>query len=136
MTELAAVAATALFLAMAGFQVVLALGAPIGEHVLGGRYPGVLSGRLRLFSAIAAVILVGAALVTLARAGVIGWLPGAAGLLAPATWVIAGFLALNTLGNLTSKSRFERTVFAAVTAVLAILYAYVALTGGRSTGHG
>jgi hypothetical protein len=33
----------------------------------------------------------------------------------------------NTLGNVTSKSRFERTVLAATTAVLAVLCGYVAL---------
>jgi hypothetical protein len=55
---------------------------------------------LRGFSAIAAAILVGAALVILARAGAIGWPARWAGLLVPASWVIAAFLALNTLANL------------------------------------
>ena len=59
----AAVLAAALFLGMAAFQAGLALGAPFGAHVLGGRYPGALPSRLRAFSAIAAAILVGGALV-------------------------------------------------------------------------
>ena len=58
------------------------------------------------------MILAGAGLVVLARAGVIGWPSGADGLLAPLTWLIAGLLIVNTLGNLASRSRFERTVFA------------------------
>jgi hypothetical protein len=124
----AALLATVLFLGMAAFQASLALGAPLGAHVLGGRSQGKLPNRLRAFSAIAAAILVGGALVILARAGAIGWPVGATGLLIPATWVIAAFLVLNTLGNLTSKSRLERTVFAATTAALAILSAYVALS--------
>jgi hypothetical protein len=124
----AAVLATVLFLGMAAFQASLALGAPLGAHVLGGRSQGKLPNRLRAFSAIAAAILVGGALVILARAGAIGWPAGATGLLIPATWVIAAFLVLNTLGNLASKSRLERTVFAATTAALAILSAYVALS--------
>lgn len=135
MTSVAAVVATALFFATAGFQTVLGLGAPLGAHVLGGRYAGTLPGRLRVFSVIAAPILVGAALVVLARAGVIGSPSGAADLLAPATWAIAGFMALNTLGNLVSHSRLERTVFAATTAVLTVLSAYVALTGSGSTSQ-
>lgn len=114
---------------MAAFQAALALGAPLGEHVLGGRFDGRLPLRLRVFSGIAAVILVGAAIVILARAGVIGWPPGAADMLAPASWVIAGFLALNTLGNLRSRSHLERTMFASITAVLAVLSAYIALFG-------
>lgn len=124
----AAVLAAVLFLGMAAFQVSLAFGAPLGAHVLGGRSQGRLPSRLRVFSAIAAAILVGGALVILARAGAIGWPAGAMGLLAPASWVIAAFLVLNTLGNLASRSRLERTVFAATTAALAALSAFVALS--------
>ena len=128
MTIAAAVLAAVLFVGMATFQASLALGAPLGAHVLGGRHPGALPNRLRAFSAIAAAILMGGALVILARAGAIGWPVGATGLLAPASWAIAAFLVLNTLGNLASKSRLERTVFAATTAALAVLSAYVALS--------
>jgi hypothetical protein len=124
----AAVVAAVLFFGMAAFQASLALGAPLGAHVLGGRHPGVLPNRLRAFSAIAAGILVGGALVILARASAIDWPAGATGLLVPAAWAIAAFLVLNTLGNLASKSRLERTVFAAMTAALAVLSAYVALS--------
>lgn len=123
----AAVLAAILFVGMAGFQMALALGAPLGQHVLGGRSPGTLPGRLRIASALAAVILAVAAVIVLARAAVIGWPAEAAGFLAPACWVIAGYMALNTLGNLKSTSRLERTVFAAMTAILAILCGFVAL---------
>jgi hypothetical protein len=128
MTIPAAVLAAILFLGMAAFQVSLALGAPLGAHVLGGRHPGALPNRLRAFSATAAAILIGGALVILARAGAVGWPAGATGLLGPAAWAIAAFLVLNTLGNLASTSRIERTVFAATTAALAVLSAYVALS--------
>jgi hypothetical protein len=135
MTSLAAVVAAALFMSMVVFQAALALGAPVGANVLGGRYPGSLPVQIRVFSGIAAVVLVGAAIVILARAGLIGWPSDGAGLLAPASWAIAGFLVLNTLGNLTSRSRVERTILAVMTAVLAVLCAYVALTGGNSTNQ-
>jgi hypothetical protein len=128
MTIPAAVLAAVLFLGVAAFQAGLALGVPLGAHVLGGRYPGALPSRLRAVSAIAAAILTGGALVILARAGAIGWPAGAAGLLVPGAWAIAAFLVLNTLGNLASKSRIERTLFAAITAVLAALSAFVALS--------
>jgi len=127
-TFAAAILAAILFSGMAAFQLSLALGAPLGAHVLGGRHTGVLPNRLRAASAIAAAILIGCALVILARAGAIGWPTGATGVLAPATWAIAAFLILNTLGNLASTSRLERTVFAAMTAVLAVLSAYVGLS--------
>jgi hypothetical protein len=128
MTTPAAVLAAILFLGMAAFQAGLAFGVPLGAHVLGGRHPGALPNRLRVFSAIAAVVLVVGAWVVLARADAIRWPTGAAGLVAPATWAIAAFLVLNTLGNLASKSRLERTVFAATTAALAALCTYVAMS--------
>jgi hypothetical protein len=128
MTIPVAALAAVLFLGMAAFQASLALGAPVGAHVLGGRYPGALPNRVRAFSAIAAAILVGCALVILGRAGAIGWPAGATGLLVPASWAIAAFVVLNTIGNLASKSRLERTVFAATTAALAVLSASVALS--------
>ena len=126
MTIPAAILAAVLFLGMAAFQAGLALGAPLGAHVLGGRYPSALPGRLRAVCAIAAVILVAGALVILARSGAIGWPTAAAGVLVPASWAIAAFLVLNTLGNLASKSRLERMLFAATTAALAALSALVA----------
>lgn len=128
LTVTAALVATGLFLAMSAFQATLAAGAPLGDHVLGGRFPGTLPRRPRLFSGIAALLLIGFALVILARAGVTGWPVGITGVLAPAPWVIAGYMVLNTLGNLASKSRIERTVFAATTAVLAVLCGFVAVT--------
>jgi hypothetical protein len=127
-TVVAAIVATGLFLAMSAFQAALAAGAPLGDHVLGGRQSGTLPSRLRLFSGVAAVLLLGFAVVVLARAGVIGSPADAAGFLAVACWIVAGFLVLNTLSNLASKSRLERTVFAATTAVLAVLCSYVAWT--------
>jgi len=127
-TAAAAAAAAVLFLAIAAFQVALALGAPLGAHVLGGRNTGSLANRLRLVSMIAAVLLVAAAIVVLARVSVIGWPAEAAGLLPTACWIIPGYMALNTLGNLMSKCRFERTILAAATAALSILSASVALS--------
>jgi hypothetical protein len=135
MTSVAAIVAAGLFMAMVVLQAALALGAPAGADVLGGRYTGRLPALLRVFSGIAAVVLVGAAVVILARAGLIALPSGAAGLLEAASWAIAGFLVLNTLGNLTSRSRRERTILAATSAVLAVLCAYVALTGGNTTNQ-
>jgi hypothetical protein len=127
MTSLAAVVAALIFVAMAAFQASLAAGAPLGAHVLGGGHPGTLPIRLRVFSGIAAVLLLGFAVVVLARARAIDSPAGAAGLLVVGCWVVVGFLVLNTLGNLASNSRLERILFAGTTAVLAALSAFVAL---------
>jgi len=129
MTIAAALLATVLFLAVAGVQVGLLLGAPLGGIVMGGRNPGRLPGRLRASAGIAALILVIASLIVLARSGAISWSPLPVDLLGPATWVVAGFMVLSTLANFASKSMFERSAFGGATALLAVLSAFVALTG-------
>ena len=128
MIALAAVAML-LFVAMAAFQAALAAGAPLGAYVLGGRHRGVLPRPLRVASAIAAALLLAFAVIVLARSGAIQTPTGLEGLVQVGCWIVAGFLVLNTLANLASKSRIERTLFAGMTGLLAVLAAAVALTG-------
>lgn len=122
----AAAGAASIFLAFAGMQLALAAGAPFGEHVWGGSQPSVLSAGMRVASVGASLLLVGMAWTVARRAELIGrpavWLR-------PATWAIAGYFALNTIGNLASTSDVERFVFGPATAVAAGLTAYVALRG-------
>jgi hypothetical protein len=66
---------------------------------------------------------------------VVGWRAGMVGILIPASWAIAGFLVLNSVGNLASKSRFEQTALAATTAVLADLCGFVALAALPRQAH-
>lgn len=124
----AAVGTAALLGGVAGVQLGLALGAPWGAHVYGGRatvVDGVLAGSYRAASGAAAVLLLGAGHVVLARAGVVtSHLRHT--VLRRGTWGIAAFLALNTLGNVASPSGFERWGMGAVTATAAVLAALVA----------
>jgi hypothetical protein len=124
----AALGAAAICTSFAGLQIALAAGAPLGEHVWGGSQPTVLSGSMRIVAVGAAVILVGMATVVTRRAGLFGrptrWLT-------PATWSVAGYFALNTLGNLASSSDVERYVFGPATAVAAALTAVVARRSSR-----
>ncbi|MFW2383402.1 MAG: hypothetical protein ACN4GZ_16730 [Acidimicrobiales bacterium] len=129
MTELAAVVAAILLGAIAIFQLAIAAGAPWGDMAWGGRHDRRLPTRLRLGSGVAAVVLVVAASVVLAQGGVTSWTPVPEGALRTVTWVLAGFMVLNTAGNLASASRTEQRVFGPTTAVLAILIAVVAITG-------
>ena len=133
MTATAATIAASLLVAMAAIQVALALGAPLGGIVWGGRYQGKLPTTLRIGSAAAVLILVLAALVILAQAGLLSWSPVPTRFLAGGTWIIAGYMALNTLGNLASKSRFERLAFGPMTALIAVLCVVVALNGSGPT---
>lgn len=119
----AARGAAAIYLGFAGMQVALAAGAPLGEHVWGGGQDRVLPTGMRLVAGGAALLLAGMAYVVVRRSG-----PARrqARWLTAATWGVAGYMALNTLGNLASTSNVERFVFGPATAVAAVLTAIVA----------
>ena len=128
--DLALVAAVLLVVA-ALLQVGLALGAPWGSIAYGGRMAnpnGTLPKRLRLMSAVAAAVLLLATYVVVARGGLIesGW---SQDFLTWATWVIAGLMVLNTIGNLASSNPIERFVLGLMTAAVAVLAGLVALRG-------
>lgn len=128
MTTAAAVAAAVLFGLISLFQVALALGVPWGAAAYGGgraRADGTLPPRLRVASAVAALLLLFFAGVVLVRAEVLGTGNGGAPL-AIATWVIVALMALNTLGNFTSPNPVERWGMGSVTAALVVLCALVA----------
>ena len=127
--ELAAVAAAALIALVVLFQIALALGAPMGEATMGGRAQhagGVLTRRYRLMALASAALLVVAALIVLSRAGVVDiGLPEA--VVAVGSWVVVGFSVLNTVTNLSGRHPLERWAMSAITLVVALLAAYVAI---------
>ena len=130
MAWLAASAALIAVVLLAGivlFQVLLALGLPFGRAAWGGGHR-VLPARLRVGSAVAAVMLVVAAGVLATEAG---WLPGGAGVpwSGILVWVFAGFFALNTLGNAVSKSAIERRVMTPITVMLVIAFVLAGVWG-------
>lgn len=126
---IAAIVAAALLTAVAGFQIALALGAPFGDAVLGGRAltdDGALTTGYRAAAALQAALLLGMAAVLLARVRVVPSPRRADPLLTVGTWAIAGIMVLSTLGNLSSDHPFERWVLSAVTVILAVLATVVA----------
>jgi hypothetical protein len=129
--ETAAVAAAVLFGVMALFQVALALGVPWGAFAFGGRAvrdDGTLPTAYRGASAVAAVVLVVFAVVILTRAGVVGT-SGDSALVTVLSWVIVGFMAINTPMNLMGQHWVEKYVFGGITLVLVVLCAIVAASG-------
>ena len=124
----AAIGASAILVGFAGLQIALAAGAPLGEHVWGGTQERVLPTEMRVAAGGAAIALTAAASVVTRRAG-LGGRP--ARWLSPATWAIAGYLALNTAGNLASSSDVERWLFGPATAIASALTAVVALRTRR-----
>ncbi len=118
------VAATG-FVAVAVFQVALALGAPLGAAAWGGAET-VLSPERRVSSGVAAVILLVEALIVCGRAGMLGTTRGWRRVFRVGIWVVVVQLALNTLANLASSSPYERYGMSLLTLALAGLCAGVA----------
>jgi hypothetical protein len=131
--RLAAVAAAIGFVVIAGFQLSLALGAPLGRAAWGGTY-GRLPVSLRIASAIAVVVWGLAALIVLRRGGfrILSISP------AIARWgtrILVGLLLLGALANFASRSDWERFLWGPVALILAILCLVVA-RGGETDSRG
>ncbi|MCB0910870.1 MAG: hypothetical protein KDB60_04550 [Propionibacteriaceae bacterium] len=128
--EVAAILAAVLLAAVAAVQLALVFGAPWGDHVYGGRAEtdnGRLAPRYRAMSAAAVPLLLAAAAIILSRAGVVSWF-GSDGWVAVASWVVFGYLVLNTIANVASTSRIERFGMGSLSAGAAICTLVVALS--------
>ncbi len=97
---------------MAVFQILLAMGSPLGHAAFGGTH-AVLPIRLRAASVISALLFVAAFYVVLARAGVIG-LERESPPVRISIWVFTAILGISTLANanVASRSRWERFLMA------------------------
>ena len=129
LVELAAMASAVLIAAVIAFQVSLAAGLPLGEATMGGgRAPtieGVLPPAYRAMALGSAVVLALAAWFVLGRAGIVPIFVGGQALVWSA-WAVAGFMALNTVTNLSGRHPLERWGMASITLVAALLTGYVA----------
>jgi hypothetical protein len=121
----ASIAASVGFAGLAGFQLLLALGAPLGEAAWGGTHEGRLPTDLRFGSGISIVVYALAAGLVLRRAGF--RVRGLAFSVARVgTWVLVALLTLGALANFLSESPWERFLLGPVAAVLAGLCLVVA----------
>ena len=110
---------------LAVFQLLLAVGAPLGRFAWGGQHR-VLPASLRRGS-IAALVVYGIfAMLVLTRAGLVSVrLPEE--VVTVATWATAVYLLVGVVMNLASPSRPERMVMAPVSALLFALCLMVAI---------
>jgi hypothetical protein len=126
--ELAAMAAAVLMAGVIAFQLALAAGLPLGEATMGGRAAtlnGVLQPTYRAIALVSAIVVVLAAWIVVGRAGTVPiFLSGQA--LAWSAWAVAGFMALNTLTNLSGRHPLERWGMSSITLAAALLVGYVA----------
>jgi hypothetical protein len=113
------------FVCLAGFQVALTSGAPWGRAAWGGGHDR-LPLRLRIASAISAVVWLAAALLVLGRAG-FSISPIPADVARWGTWVLVGLLGLGALLNLASSSRWERFLMSPIALLLSTLCLVAAL---------
>lgn len=108
-----------------GFQLALAMGAPWGAYAMGGRFPGRLPARMRGAAVVQAFVLALAALVVLARAGV---MPGAFdAFAAPAIWFVVALYAVSAVMNTITPSRQERRLWSPIAFLLLACALYVAV---------
>lgn len=129
--QMAAAASTGLIGCVAAFQLALALGAPYGDAVFGGKAPtesGVLTRPFRVLAVVQAVVLVLLGWILLARSALVSIPVLGAGSLTWMTWVILAFLVLNTAANFSAPHPIERWLMGSMTLVLSALTLSIALT--------
>jgi len=114
----AAIISTAIFVGLIVFQLLLALGFPMGRAAWGGEYE-ILPTSLRIGSLISAFILFFASYLVLSRAEIINDF-GLPRLSKYGVLVLAGFFSINTLANLISQSNLERMIMAPIALTLNI----------------
>ncbi|MGM7681204.1 hypothetical protein ACSVDA_03520 [Cytobacillus sp. Hm23] len=116
---------TIMFVSIAAFQVLLVLGLPLGEYAMGGFYK-VLPKKLRIVSAINAIILLFMGIVFLQHSdllNIFNFLPTHI-----LVWIVTVYLGLNTIGNLISRSKKERYVMTPLSSIAFILCLMVSLS--------
>ena len=116
--------------AVAAFQVALALGVPWGAYAMGGVYPGQFPNPLRFGAITQALILLFLAAAVLARAGVA--FPKLARPSSWLVWIAVAFTAVSFLLNLITPSQGERLLWAPVAFVMLASSLVVAI-GMRKT---
>lgn len=130
---LAAAAAAVGFAGVAIFQIALAAGVPWGEAAWGGQ-PARLPTGLRVGSGIVSVVYAAAApLIVLGRAGYFGR-DSSSWVFRSGTWFLAALMALGTLLNFASASRWENYLWGPYSLTLAILCVVVARRAQRGDG--
>ncbi len=126
-TQIAAVVASVGFLGMMCFQILLALGFPLGQASWGGKYTGKLPPRLRIASLFSALIFIIASLFVLEKADMFSVFNNPS-VVTVGVWVLAGFSALSALGNFVSQSKWEKRIMAPIALTLYLLCIIVANT--------
>ncbi|MBY9014159.1 MAG: hypothetical protein KGD68_00565 [Candidatus Lokiarchaeota archaeon] len=122
---IAALIAVVIFAVVSIIQLLLALGLPLGKLAYGGKYER-LPTKMRIMSIVAIGIFVLASISILERTGIIILFNNPIFTLV-VVWVIAVYLALNTLLNALSKSKKEKIIMTPLSLIAAICCFVVAI---------
>lgn len=122
--NVAALAFTAVMVALALFQLALIAGAPLGHFAWGGQDRVLPTGK-RIGSVVSIVLYGLFALVVLQRAGLVELLPGVVADVG--IWVIVAYSALGIVMNGISRSKPERNTMVPVCVVLTVLSVMVVI---------
>jgi len=126
LSQLKAWIATILLIGLICFQLLLALGFPLGKAAWGGKYAKLPAG-LRIASFAAVGFLSFSAACTLEKSGIAVILNDPR-IVSYTVWVFSAYFALNTILNLVSKSRLEKIIMTQIALMLCILYLIVSFT--------
>lgn len=121
----AAIIAAVLFAVMGVFQLLLALGLPLGKLAYGGKYER-LPTNMRIMSLVAIGIFVLGLISVIERAEIIIIFNNPI-LVLVVVWVITIYLAFNTLLNAISKSKPEKLIMTPLSLILSICCFIVAI---------
>jgi len=122
---IAAIIAVVIFAVISVFQLLLALGLPLGKLAYGGKYEK-LPTNMRIMSLVAIGIFALGSISVLERAGIITIFNNPIFVLV-VVWVIAVYLAFNTLLNAISKSKQEELIMTPLSLILTICCFIVAI---------
>ena len=111
---------------LVAFQLLLAAGLPFGKMAWGGENAK-LSKKLRISSFISSLILVYASVVLLEKAGLVNIIDNNTAINISA-WIYVFVFGLSTLGNITSKSKYEKIVMTPVAIYLVVAF-LIAIVG-------
>ena len=126
MTEVLAIIVFVELIGLTCLQLLLALGIPLGRMAWGGNHR-ILPTGLRIASFFSAGILVVLSLIIMERVSLVTVFHHH-GFVLYSTWVMAVFFALNTMGNITSKSKWEKIIATPLSSTLCIFCFIIAAT--------
>jgi hypothetical protein len=122
---IAGLIAVVLFCIMSIFQLLLAVGLPLGQLAYGGKYEK-LPNNLRIMSLSAIAIFVYEILVILERVGFISIFNNTI-IIIISLWIIAFYLAFNTVLNAISRSKWEKLIMTPISLTLTVCCFIVAI---------